>query len=50
MKKLIDEGAVGKVFFVREEQGGDRIGDPQVKLEWRMEKDLSGPGALADFP
>ena len=49
MKKLIDEGAVGKVFFVREEQGGDRIGNPQVKLEWRMEKDLSGPGALADF-
>lgn len=49
MKKLIDAGTVGKVFFVREEQGGDRIANPQVKLEWRMEKDLSGPGALADF-
>lgn len=49
MKKLISDGTIGKVFFVREEQGGDRIANPNVKLEWRMQKDLSGPGALADF-
>lgn len=49
MKKLLDEGKMGRVFFVREEQGGDRIASPDVKLEWRMQKDLSGPGALADF-
>ncbi|PNV61371.1 gfo/Idh/MocA family oxidoreductase [Clostridium sp. chh4-2] len=49
MKQLIEEGKIGKVFFVREEQGGDRIANPDVKLEWRMQKDLSGPGALADF-
>lgn len=49
MKKLIDAGTMGRIFFVREEQGGDRIANPQVKLEWRMQKDLSGPGALADF-
>lgn len=49
MKKLLDEGVMGRVFFVREEQGGDRIANPDVKLEWRMQKDLSGPGALADF-
>lgn len=49
MKQLIDAGKIGKVFFVREEQGGDRIANPDVKLEWRMQKDLSGPGALADF-
>ncbi len=49
MKKLIDEGKMGRIFFVREEQGGDRIANPDVKLEWRMQKDLSGPGALADF-
>ena len=49
MKQLIDEGRIGKVFFVREEQGGDRIASPAVKLEWRMQRDLSGPGALADF-
>ena len=49
MKKLIDEGKMGRVFFVREEQGGDRIAHPAVKLEWRMQRKLSGPGALADF-
>ena len=49
MKQLIDEGKLGRIFFVREEQGGDRIANPNVKLEWRMQADLSGPGALADF-
>ena len=49
MKQLLDEGVIGDVYFVREEQGGDRIANPNVKLEWRMQKDLSGPGALADF-
>lgn len=49
MKKLLDEGTLGKIFFVREEQGGDRIANPDVKLEWRMQMDLSGPGAVADF-
>ncbi|MCQ4833414.1 hypothetical protein NE473_31370, partial [Hungatella sp. SL.1.14] len=28
---------------------GNRIANPQVKLEWRMQKALSGPGAMADF-
>lgn len=49
MKRLIAEGAVGEVFFVRQSQGGNRIADPNVKLEWRMQKELSGPGATADF-
>lgn len=49
MKQLLDEGKLGRIFFVREEQGGDRIANPAVQLEWRMQKDLSGPGALADF-
>lgn len=49
MKQLLDEGVIGDVYFVREEQGGDRIANPDVKLEWRMQMDLSGPGALADF-
>ena len=49
MKKLLDEGKLGQIYFVREEQGGDRIASPDVKLEWRMQRDLSGPGALADF-
>lgn len=49
MKKYIDEGKIGQVYYVRGELGGDRIANPEVKLEWRMQKDLSGPGAVADF-
>ncbi len=49
MKQLIDEGRLGKVYTYRETLGGCRIANPQVKLEWRMRKDTSGTGALADF-
>lgn len=49
MKKLIDEGSLGDIFFLRQSQGGNRIANSDVKLEWRMQKDLSGPGAIADF-
>lgn len=49
MKQLIDEGKMGRIFFVRQEQGGDRFANPKVQLEWRTQADLSGPGALADF-
>jgi len=49
MKKLIQEGEMGKVFTWRETLGGCRIANPDVKLEWRMQKDLSGTGAMADF-
>lgn len=49
LKQLVDSGALGRIFFVRQEQGGNRIANPDVKLEWRMKKETSGPGALADF-
>ncbi len=49
MKKLIDEGELGEIFYVRQSQGGNRIANPEVKLEWRMQEELSGPGAMADF-
>lgn len=49
MKKLIDCGELGDIFFTRYSQGGNRIANPEVKLEWRMQESLSGPGAIADF-
>lgn len=49
MKQQIDTGRLGKIFTWRETLGGCRIANPQVKLEWRMQKELSGTGALADF-
>lgn len=49
MKRHIEEGRMGEIFSYRETMGGCRIANPQVKLEWRMQEDLSGTGALADF-
>jgi len=50
IKAMLDEGKLGKVFLFRYILGGNRIGNAKgVKLEWRMQKDLSGSGALADF-
>lgn len=49
MKQQIDEGRLGRIHTWRETLGGCRIANPDVKLEWRMQKDLSGTGALADF-
>ena len=44
-----DDGKLGRIHTWRETLGGCRIANPDVKLEWRMQKDLSGTGALADF-
>jgi predicted dehydrogenase len=49
MKRLLDEGRIGRVYTYRETLGGNRIANPDVKLEWRMRRDTSGSGALADF-
>ena len=50
MKELIDAGTLGRVYTCRIQMGGSRIADPTgVKLEWRMQRALSGSGSLADF-
>ena len=49
IKQQIDAGKLGRIHTWRETLGGCRIANPDVKLEWRMQKDLSGTGALADF-
>ncbi|WP_417899033.1 Gfo/Idh/MocA family oxidoreductase [Bacillus haimaensis] len=49
IKEIIEEGKLGEVFSYRHKLGGWRIGNPNVGLEWRMKKETSGPGAVADF-
>lgn len=49
IKQLIDRGELGEIYFVRQSQGGNRIANPDVKCEWRMQEMLSGSGAIADF-
>ena len=50
MKEILDSGRLGDIISVRVNYGGGRIGDPEnVYLEWRMQEDMSGTGALCDF-
>lgn len=50
MKMMIESGKLGKIFGCTHQLGGGRIANPKdVKLEWRMEEEKSGSGALADF-
>jgi predicted dehydrogenase len=50
MKEIVDSGVLGKIRFVRHHGGGGRIANAEgVYLEWRMRKETSGTGSLADF-
>ncbi|NMH75339.1 Gfo/Idh/MocA family oxidoreductase [Bacillus sp. RO2] len=49
IKELIQGGKLGDIFSYRHKLGGSRIGNPNVGLEWRMKKEHSGPGSVADF-
>ena len=50
IRDLLEEGKLGRIFYFRYILGGNRIGNAEgVGLEWRMQKKLSGSGALADF-
>ncbi|MDR3193113.1 MAG: Gfo/Idh/MocA family oxidoreductase [Treponema sp.] len=50
MKRLIDQGKIGRVYSCVQQLGGSRIADPvKVKREWRMDQEQSGAGALPDF-
>lgn len=49
LKDYADKGFFGKVYYIRSCQGGGRIASLDVKREWRMTYEKSGPGAMADF-
>lgn len=50
IKRIIEEGKIGRVYSIIQQIGGSRIANPaQVKREWRMDKEQSGAGALPDF-
>lgn len=47
-RKIVRE-RMGKVYLFSAWFGGKRLADPSVPLEWRMQRSLSGSGALGDF-
>ncbi len=48
-KKLIDEGALGKIYHFRAVYLQDWIVDPDFPLVWRLKKEVAGSGALGDL-
>ncbi|MBI3948353.1 MAG: Gfo/Idh/MocA family oxidoreductase [Armatimonadetes bacterium] len=48
-KRLIDEGAIGRVFHWRSVYLQDWIIDPEFPLVWRLQKEEAGSGALGDL-
>jgi len=47
-KRMVDEGAVGKVRQFRAAYLQDWIMDPNLPLVWRLNKSISGSGTLGD--
>ncbi len=48
-KKLISEGALGRLYHYRARYAQDWIVDPEFPLVWRLRKDISGSGAHGDI-
>lgn len=48
-KKLIEEGAVGRILNFRGTYLQDWSADPDSPLSWRFQRDIAGSGALGDI-
>lgn len=48
-KRLIEEGAIGRIFHWRSVYLQDWIVDPNFPLVWRLDKSQAGSGALGDL-
>jgi predicted dehydrogenase len=48
-KRFLDQGKLGKIFHWRAVYLQDWIVDPKFPLVWRLQKNLTGSGALADI-
>lgn len=40
---------IGTVYTIQASLGGTRLADPEIGMDWRMYRELSGAGALGDF-
>ncbi|WP_082232992.1 Gfo/Idh/MocA family protein [Halobacillus massiliensis] len=48
-RKLIEEGKLGQIYHMRANYLQDFIMDPSFPLIWRLNKEVSGSGALGDI-
>jgi predicted dehydrogenase len=48
-KKMMNEGALGKIFHFRARYAQDRLVDPDFPLDWRLQKETNGSGVNGDI-
>jgi predicted dehydrogenase len=48
-KRMIGEGALGRIFHFRARYAQDRLADPEYPLDWRLQKETSGCGVHSDI-
>jgi len=48
-KRMLDEGALGRIHHFRARYAQDRLADPEFPLDWRLQKETSGGGVHSDI-
>jgi len=48
-RRMINEGALGRLFHYRARYAQDRLVDPEFPLDWRLQKETSGGGVHFDI-
>ena len=48
-KRMMTEGALGRIHHFRARYAQDRLADPEFPLDWRLEKATSGSGVHSDI-
>jgi len=48
-KRMLDEGALGKIHHFRARYAQDRLADPEFPVDWRLQKETSGSGVHSDI-
>jgi predicted dehydrogenase len=48
-KRMIDEGALGRIYHFHARYAQDRLADPEFPLDWRLQKETSGAGVHSDI-
>jgi len=48
-KRIISEGALGRIYHFHARYAQDRLADPEFPLDWRLQKETSGSGVHSDI-
>jgi predicted dehydrogenase len=48
-KKMVSEGALGRIYHFRARYAQDRLADPDFPLSWHLQKETSGSGVHSDI-